>query len=360
MDSTTPARESSNEDVSLSRKRTRVTPSQLRILEDVFAASATPGSKMRKQLATQLDMSERSIQIWFQNRRAKVKTLQKRALLREEHDATRAYGYSSAFPFGFQRPHPKMPIPRAWSTDGPSLQSLPTFYSFPGDMATMPPTLHSSSSNTMNRHNRVSPSLPVFLGKEALSRRTDSESISAHSFSHYGQTTFSIPVNSVTVGHWHRMRINRHDLHCQYDIQERTLTWYIRDSIYYFKMVLPFHSISSIRLTVLEDTAFATVDIDIMEPPLFFMEGGHSATIDHPHWIQCSDFTEGVQANCVLCHTLQGYTSDLKREMLALAEIDHRLAQIMSLSQEQHESHFPMVLQNWRHQSVPIHEGHSL
>lgn len=73
-----------------SKKRTRVTPSQLTILEETFNVSATPDSKMRKQLAFKLQMPERSIQIWFQNRRAKVKMLQRRVLLRQEQEAARA------------------------------------------------------------------------------------------------------------------------------------------------------------------------------------------------------------------------------------------------------------------------------
>jgi hypothetical protein len=79
-----------------SKKRTRVTPTQLAILEDTFSVSATPDSKMRKHLAQKLQMPERSIQIWFQNRRAKVKMLQRRALLREEQDMARAKLYAEA------------------------------------------------------------------------------------------------------------------------------------------------------------------------------------------------------------------------------------------------------------------------
>ncbi|KAI8975033.1 hypothetical protein BDF20DRAFT_836473 [Mycotypha africana] len=69
------------------RKRTRATADQLSVLEDTFAVNVSPNSKLRKQLAEQLNMSERSIQIWFQNRRAKVKHMQKRAQM-QMHQAT--------------------------------------------------------------------------------------------------------------------------------------------------------------------------------------------------------------------------------------------------------------------------------
>ncbi|OAD80956.1 Homeodomain-like DNA binding domain-containing transcription factor, partial [Phycomyces blakesleeanus NRRL 1555(-)] len=72
------------------RKRTRATADQLAVLEDTFAVNVSPNSKLRKQLAEQLQMSERSIQIWFQNRRAKVKHIQKRAQMKMHHASIRA------------------------------------------------------------------------------------------------------------------------------------------------------------------------------------------------------------------------------------------------------------------------------
>ncbi|ORY20187.1 Homeodomain-like protein, partial [Neocallimastix californiae] len=53
--------------------RSRATPEQLAILEATFEKNTSPNSKLREALAEKVNMSERSIQIWFQNRRAKVK-----------------------------------------------------------------------------------------------------------------------------------------------------------------------------------------------------------------------------------------------------------------------------------------------
>jgi hypothetical protein len=62
------------------RKRTRATPEQLAILEETFKTNTSPNSKVREALAEKVNMSERSIQIWFQNRRAKMKAMQKRVI----------------------------------------------------------------------------------------------------------------------------------------------------------------------------------------------------------------------------------------------------------------------------------------
>ncbi|KAI8372869.1 uncharacterized protein BYT42DRAFT_518980 [Radiomyces spectabilis] len=75
------------------RKRTRATADQLAVLEDTFAVNVSPNSKLRKQLSEKLQMSERSIQIWFQNRRAKVKHMQKRAQMQMHQASIRAQMY---------------------------------------------------------------------------------------------------------------------------------------------------------------------------------------------------------------------------------------------------------------------------
>jgi len=77
----------------LNRKRQRATPEQLQVLEEYFSLNASPNAKMREIIAERIQMTERSVQIWFQNRyhpfpqvywmwtygrRAKVKQIQKR------------------------------------------------------------------------------------------------------------------------------------------------------------------------------------------------------------------------------------------------------------------------------------------
>jgi len=55
------------------KKRQRTSPDQLAILEQIFQTDKMPSPQTRVQLADQLGMSSRRVQIWFQNKRAKVK-----------------------------------------------------------------------------------------------------------------------------------------------------------------------------------------------------------------------------------------------------------------------------------------------
>ncbi|NWI88769.1 ANF1 protein, partial [Pitta sordida] len=55
------------------RPRTAFTRNQIEVLENVFKINSYPGIDIREELAHKLDLDEDRIQIWFQNRRAKLK-----------------------------------------------------------------------------------------------------------------------------------------------------------------------------------------------------------------------------------------------------------------------------------------------
>ncbi|KAL5528590.1 hypothetical protein ACEPAF_7726 [Sanghuangporus sanghuang] len=63
------------------KHRKRTTRPQLKVLEDTFKRETKPNAALRKQLAAQLEMTPRGVQVWFQNRRAKEKNLAKKASL---------------------------------------------------------------------------------------------------------------------------------------------------------------------------------------------------------------------------------------------------------------------------------------
>ncbi|GAA5867058.1 hypothetical protein JCM8547_008426 [Rhodosporidiobolus lusitaniae] len=61
------------------KHRRRTSPPQLKILEFHFEKNPKPDVTLRKALSEQLDMTPREVQVWFQNRRAKVKKLREKA-----------------------------------------------------------------------------------------------------------------------------------------------------------------------------------------------------------------------------------------------------------------------------------------
>ncbi|KAG2201254.1 hypothetical protein INT47_006757 [Mucor saturninus] len=87
---------SDEKDQSAPRKRTRATPEQLSVLEKTFHVNPSPNNRVREQLSRELGMSERSIQIWFQNRRAKVKNIAKKSSILHDETLRMQYYASSA------------------------------------------------------------------------------------------------------------------------------------------------------------------------------------------------------------------------------------------------------------------------
>ncbi|SAM05117.1 hypothetical protein [Absidia glauca] len=129
------------------RKRTRATAEQLSVLEDTFAANVSPNSKLRKELSERLQMSERSIQIWFQNRRAKVKHMQKRAQMQMQQASIRAQLYHyhhQQHQYGTHiMPLPQQVYPgdpRSSSVDSTSMHSSSSLSSPPPSTSLIPST----------------------------------------------------------------------------------------------------------------------------------------------------------------------------------------------------------------------------
>ncbi|KAI8066402.1 homeobox domain-containing protein [Gongronella butleri] len=388
----------------LSKKRTRVTPSQLRVLEETFSTSATPDSKMRKMLAAKLQMPERSIQIWFQNRRAKVKLLHRRALLREEQEAARAKMYAEAAAAAaamhqHQQHHHHMPPPPPLpsSTHAPhhqhqhqqhhhaSVHGIPpppplaiaaaaagTSYWYTSPTSTMmtpasakstsptttttmmmesyqqhqhqqhhhghhkltamdrcwsaePLYSYSSSSNSSSSSSAMSASMPLYISPSPTPHPAPCSSSLDDLSSGW------IHANAITIGTWHRMKINAQDLQCCFQLQERAFEWHIRDSSYHFKMVISFDAIACLDISILDNGIFAQMDIDLTEPPLFFMEtmDDNNLSSSSSSWIQCSDFTEGMQATCHLHHTIRGLATDLQQDLLQMINMDKHLCQVI-------------------------------
>lgn len=129
------------------KKRQRTSPDQLAILEQIFQTDKMPSQQTRVQLADQLGMSSRRVQIWFQNKRAKVK----RGQVKSEVSPSSAENASLSSSSGASEPSsPIVPdsIPSSSSTPVHTLLSL----SPPNSPALVP----SSPTHTPRHHTPVS------------------------------------------------------------------------------------------------------------------------------------------------------------------------------------------------------------
>ncbi|ADM11250.1 Homeodomain-containing transcription factor-like protein [Encephalitozoon intestinalis ATCC 50506] len=97
------------------KHRKRTTKAQLKVLEETFETNIRPDANMRKKLGEELGMTPRSVQVWFQNRRAKIKKLtQKKMMQQENTDNTKgqetAHTPSPSKESKYNGYHPYMPI----------------------------------------------------------------------------------------------------------------------------------------------------------------------------------------------------------------------------------------------------------
>lgn len=61
----------------IKKKRKRADAAQLKVLNETYARTAFPSTEERAELARKLDMSARSVQIWFQNKRQAARQTQR-------------------------------------------------------------------------------------------------------------------------------------------------------------------------------------------------------------------------------------------------------------------------------------------
>ncbi|KAF9024015.1 hypothetical protein BGZ52_011667 [Haplosporangium bisporale] len=355
-----------------SKKRTRASAEQLAILEDTFLTNQSPNSKVREILAKKVKMSERSIQIWFQNRRAKVKQAQKRTELVQQ-EAMRSQYLSNCAAAGIT------PQPFYGLAPAPGAKTFPMVgHLHPSAMA-RPLSRSNSYDGVRPAHPRftqtglginvpganplygatpyMQPGHPAFGFRPAVNPAMAAARGVKRSFDgangplsagavpkplHFpgaadGLTegvspellytpglvpgTSQIPTmptfncDNLAIGTWRRMSTSNTDLSCFYCPTTRVMTWQIIDHAARFKMTFPLSSISHIEFYEV-DPMYSQVDFDLVEIPQFFMETvSEDQTRD---WKKCSDFTEGKQATLVTRHTIHGISTALKMQVMSL------------------------------------------
>lgn len=149
------------------KKRQRTSPDQLAILEQIFQTDKMPSQQTRVQLADQLGMSSRRVQIWFQNKRAKVKRgLTKSSEITPDSDIMSPLGQldgrDPALSSSSGASEPSSPLVPDTTTSSFALQGSPSSsssssMSSPPNSPAVVPSSPSSLTHTLRQHSQVSP-----------------------------------------------------------------------------------------------------------------------------------------------------------------------------------------------------------
>ncbi|GMK57945.1 hypothetical protein CspeluHIS016_0407790 [Cutaneotrichosporon spelunceum] len=160
------------------KHRRRTTPEQLRVLEHYFGINPRPDNQLREFLAGELGITKRNVQVWFQNRRAKIKNQEKareaaaQEAKNKEAAAAAASTANSSDSTAGTKTEPATPEEANNSLGSLPSHTLPvtpggqSHVSVPSISAQSTPTRPTSSSGSMRNHN---PTLSV--DKVAMGRR---------------------------------------------------------------------------------------------------------------------------------------------------------------------------------------------
>ncbi|KAL3475641.1 hypothetical protein BJX99DRAFT_156374 [Aspergillus californicus] len=267
-----PQRKSTLTQQQKNNKRQRATQDQLVLLEVEFNKNPTPTAATRERIASEISMTERSVQIWFQNRRAKIKMLAKKSIETGEGcdsipESMRQY---LAMQFDPSKPGARDPFGR---TAGYAA-------------------------------NGAYPCEPTPSGKVVI-----------HHFT----------CRSLTIGNWRRIGQNAMDLVVFYSPEKACMTYYINNDSAGYKIEYPFSHIKNITLESGDQgpqpngaPARPTgLVVELNRPPLFYMDSSNSGG-----FYQCGDFTEEQQASSIMVHRLGGHPKVLSVQLAKLVSLE--------------------------------------
>ncbi|EQL01168.1 homeoprotein [Ophiocordyceps sinensis CO18] len=265
-----PPRKSTLTQQQKNQKRQRATQDQLSILELEFNKNPTPTANVRDKIAEEINMTERSVQIWFQNRRAKIKLLAKKSL-----------------------------------ETGEDIDSIPESMRAYLAMQAM-----ESGKGLGGSYMGRTGLLPFGHGSMLLG---GDQSAQGKVLIHH------LTCRSLSVGKWTRVGQNTMDLIIFYSPDKCTMTYYINNEQAGYKIEYPFSYIKSIWLQSGDDeqNKLGGIVIELNHPPNFFMDSSPATNGG-----QVGDFTEDMQATHCMIHHLGGSPKVLTNQLAKLVSLE--------------------------------------
>ncbi|KAJ3031465.1 UNVERIFIED_CONTAM: hypothetical protein HDU68_003796 [Siphonaria sp. JEL0065] len=266
------------------RKRVHPTREQQTMLEAFFQQCYKPSSKQRADICKKVNINARSVQIWFQNRRARMKrdgeipnsgslTLDSKSDSSDEEDVDQD---SSCPPSEHKQPQA--------ITDSTTNISATTT------------SINSASASTIFstpplQHQQQQPELWTTA-----------------------QGSTRILASELNVGTWRRVATTMQDLICEVSTFQGVIRYAIVEAGYTFKLELNLSAIIDVSIhPFISNSAMSSIALDVGGSPMFYRElrdaqGGITGL-----FAACEDFTEQKQASSCTRHVLHGSTIEMER-----------------------------------------------
>ncbi|KAF2156936.1 hypothetical protein K461DRAFT_220665 [Myriangium duriaei CBS 260.36] len=271
-----PPRKSTLTQQQKNQKRQRATQDQLVTLEVEFNKNPTPTALVRERIASEINMTERSVQIWFQNRRAKIKNMARKSIENGED--------CESIPESMRR-HLAMQAMESGKAFFPSMMGPGSGFGGFGS------------------------------GGMGLAADTSSGKVVIQHFN----------CRSLCIGSWRRVGQSQMDLIVFYSPEKACVTYYINNDSAGYKIEYPFGWIKNINLvqgdmnTAAEGASqqMGSLVVELNRPPKFYMDGSGGGG-----FYECSDFTEDQQASRVMVHQLGGPSKILSGQLAKLVSLE--------------------------------------
>lgn len=264
------------------QKRQRATPKQLSVLRSEFMINSTPNAKIREEIGRKIDMTERSVQIWFQNKRAKAKQFARKSASRP----------------GFTLNTTGNSMPQAYL----SPVGVNTFYA---------PPLMSPMASPLGQ--------PPFSATAAsfLTASNNAAALAQMGLGMGLNNSIILSCTGITIGGWRRVASGA-DLQVAYEMLDNSLTYTMIDSSTVFRIKTAMADIKALQYKPCLDTPdSAEVIVQLVKAPSFSIQ-----TAKLPGtWIPCQDFTEMKQASYMQVHKLKGPALQLQMQLAQVSAL---------------------------------------
>ncbi|KAJ3245235.1 hypothetical protein HDU78_009715 [Chytriomyces hyalinus] len=281
------------------RKRVHPTREQQALLETFFQTTPKPNSKERADICNQVNINMRSVQVWFQNRRAKSK---KEADSRSHEDlaADSSDCGTSAVAMSAEA-EPARPS---------NLQlEAQQLYQF------QPPQLHIQNSEPQS-------SMQTIENHQTMVQRNASDA-SSHWISNPGSTR--ILATELRIGTWRRVTSTGNDLVLEVNPFEGILRWMLIESGHTFKLELPIAYVVDVSIHPAPESATLSrlcLELSSQATPLFYCEARNVSQGNRPTgiFVDSPDFTENQQASFSRQHSIEGPSNEMEKLFIILSE----------------------------------------
>lgn len=284
-------------------KRQRANASQLDVLRHEYRLCATPDAATRRRISGIIDMTERSVQIWFQNTRAKQKKAMRggKDMSRESSDV---FDDEEVVGLGIDCEDLSHDM-----THDIIATPIQPHVNFAHVLATPPISMGQQFATPQTGGSHITDDSPV-------SHMTTPEMTFGHVTPNLTPTTPShvtlppifFPTLSLTIGNWRRLSPQ---LSLAYYPSTDSMSYHMTSDKTQFRMQFPFSAVKEIHVSRNPNDTLGALNLTLNCAPTFSIMMEKSSG----RWVGCHDFSEGKQASHIMTHICNGPATVLQQQL---------------------------------------------